>query len=233
MDSEETLNDCSICLESLNTNKHEITTLHCGHMFHERCIVQWGSLNQNVMECPLCRAKYNIQPNAIMYIHNEQENNNNVTSTDNIGYIINRLTLIKFTKRRIIIMSFTLMDILFGLIHLVISGHISNIFGMCISVWGYIGAKWLRVDYLIGYLSICIFKSFILTLTAGEYIYNIIVHNKQELFYDIHNQNVYILYIIILFINVYLSYITFYLIQHIKTYKEAVLQLINISVHVP
>lgn len=227
MDSEETLNDCSICIESLNTNKHEITTLQCGHMFHHKCITQWANSNQNVMECPLCRAKYNIEPNTILYIDTEPQNENMV------GNIINRLIIIKFTKRRFIIMSFTMIDIIFGMIHMVISGHISIVIGICMSLWGYLGAKLLRIDYLVGYLSICVFKTIIMILTATEYIHNLIVNNTDTVAIIKNNQNMYILYFLILCINIYMSYITFYLIKNIKSYRDTLLQIIYRSTTEP
>ena len=226
MDSEETLNDCSICLDPLNTNKHKITTLQCGHMFHENCIVQWANLNQNVMECPLCRAKYNIEPNTILYIHQEQQDENNINSSHTVGNIINRLIIIKFTKRRFIVMSFTMIDIIFGMIHMAISGHISNVIGICVSLWGYLGAKWLRIEYLVGYLTICIFKTIILILTAAEYIHNVLLSNTHTVEIMKNDQNIYIFYFLILSINIYLCCITFYLIKNIKSYRNTLLQII-------
>jgi len=40
---------CSICLDELNTDNHNVNIQPCGHMFHYICIAKW---NRN---CPLCR----------------------------------------------------------------------------------------------------------------------------------------------------------------------------------
>jgi hypothetical protein len=42
--------DCSICLEPLNSN---IFTTKCNHIFHNKCIEDLK--NNNHYKCPLCR----------------------------------------------------------------------------------------------------------------------------------------------------------------------------------
>ena len=50
---------CIICLENFNHNNKEeiISTLECGHQFHEKCIVEWLKKND---KCPLCRIKMKL-----------------------------------------------------------------------------------------------------------------------------------------------------------------------------
>ena len=49
--AEATGQDCSICLEPMNTNLH---ALDCLHVFHEDCVLQTTHAGQKT--CPLCRA---------------------------------------------------------------------------------------------------------------------------------------------------------------------------------
>ena len=44
---------CSICLEQINKEKHE---LKCGHCFHDECIETWLDKNDT---CPYCRQHQN------------------------------------------------------------------------------------------------------------------------------------------------------------------------------
>lgn len=41
---------CSICFEEIATK--DKTTLNCDHIYHEKCIEKWFSINH---QCPLCR----------------------------------------------------------------------------------------------------------------------------------------------------------------------------------
>ncbi len=51
----ETVGQCSICLETINTS--EKMTLACYHTFHDRCIHKWLCMKNNeCKECPNCRA---------------------------------------------------------------------------------------------------------------------------------------------------------------------------------
>ena len=45
------MQDCCICQE--NISAHESTTLHCGHVFHAKCLCDHFYINDN--RCPLCR----------------------------------------------------------------------------------------------------------------------------------------------------------------------------------
>jgi len=42
---------CSICITDFE-NEDEISLTDCKHVFHNKCIVEWGSYKQ---ECPICR----------------------------------------------------------------------------------------------------------------------------------------------------------------------------------
>ena len=41
---------CSICFEDINENDKK--TINCNHVYHEKCIEKWFSINH---QCPLCR----------------------------------------------------------------------------------------------------------------------------------------------------------------------------------
>ena len=48
---------CCICLEEIN-NKQQYINLHCGHVFHQKCLMKWIKTQQNSRHdsnCPLCR----------------------------------------------------------------------------------------------------------------------------------------------------------------------------------
>jgi hypothetical protein len=45
--------ECSICLETMEDSRGNfVKTRTCGHVFHQRCLVQWILQNHS---CPLCR----------------------------------------------------------------------------------------------------------------------------------------------------------------------------------
>ena len=44
--------NCSICLEKLNTSE-TCKLKSCGHYYHTKCIIQWLTEEKNI--CPLCR----------------------------------------------------------------------------------------------------------------------------------------------------------------------------------
>jgi len=48
--------ECAICQVKFR-NGNKVSSLSCGHIFHESCIQEWGKYKQ---ECPLCRAKIPI-----------------------------------------------------------------------------------------------------------------------------------------------------------------------------
>ncbi len=47
--------DCVVCLNPLENQKSSI--LHCGHIFHEKCIKKW-IIRKN--ECPVCKNLINL-----------------------------------------------------------------------------------------------------------------------------------------------------------------------------
>jgi hypothetical protein len=55
------ISQCSICLEDFSGDD-EISTLKCLHIFHKKCIVNWGKYRQ---DCPMCRAKVDYKTVAI------------------------------------------------------------------------------------------------------------------------------------------------------------------------
>jgi hypothetical protein len=45
--------ECTICLDSLNNN-NKVSTLKCGHKFHNCCIKNWMKIKKT---CPICRKR--------------------------------------------------------------------------------------------------------------------------------------------------------------------------------
>ena len=63
---------CSICQEQINLRNEEISVLHCGHIYHQRCLQQWLETR---MTCPDCRSQV-VRENVVMKIYpsiNEDE----------------------------------------------------------------------------------------------------------------------------------------------------------------
>lgn len=53
MDEVESEKDCSICMQSMETNS--CFPLECGHEFHGHCIMTWFRSGHD--QCPLCRSE--------------------------------------------------------------------------------------------------------------------------------------------------------------------------------
>ena len=64
--------DCSICMEKFEDNSI-ISKLECGHIFHHKCIQEWGKWKQ---QCAYCRS-------TIAYKYINQEQNEVFNSTRN------------------------------------------------------------------------------------------------------------------------------------------------------
>jgi len=54
INSNQTQQECSICLES-NEKDDCFGKLPCAHIFHVTCILQWGYKNNTT--CPICRTR--------------------------------------------------------------------------------------------------------------------------------------------------------------------------------
>ncbi len=70
--------ECNICLNEIEKGKY----LNCGHVFHLKCIKDWGSLNTN---CPICKAPIVSERGVKSKFFNERlgitnVNNNNETN---------------------------------------------------------------------------------------------------------------------------------------------------------
>ena len=62
---EDTLDNCSICLEVYKENTYK-RTLNCNHHFHKKCIDKWLNLcNDEFIHCPICRTKYELSLDKI------------------------------------------------------------------------------------------------------------------------------------------------------------------------
>lgn len=46
------VNECAICLDSMNA---QTLTISCGHTYHSNCLLNWFEYN---MTCPVCRTKF-------------------------------------------------------------------------------------------------------------------------------------------------------------------------------
>ena len=54
--SNQTLEDCGICLETINDYSPDILILECDHIFCKKCIYTWMiSKGESICKCPLCR----------------------------------------------------------------------------------------------------------------------------------------------------------------------------------
>ena len=49
--------DCSVCCESYKTDDTLVSVLDCGHVFHPKCIIEWGHYNP---VCPVCKKPIKI-----------------------------------------------------------------------------------------------------------------------------------------------------------------------------
>jgi hypothetical protein len=48
--------NCSICVESLDTDSNNQFSLNCRHIFHPYCILRWLAMtSKSEPECPLCK----------------------------------------------------------------------------------------------------------------------------------------------------------------------------------
>lgn len=79
---------CPICLQELMGDcckgdfDHEaVVTLHCGHTFHNICLVTWIEYKKvetktNVFPCPYCKAKYVAYNNGSSFLIGEWRQKN-------------------------------------------------------------------------------------------------------------------------------------------------------------
>lgn len=51
--------ECSICTDKYD-NKEEVSVLDCGHIYHPKCINEWGKYKPS---CPVCKAEIPIYIN--------------------------------------------------------------------------------------------------------------------------------------------------------------------------
>ena len=52
------VNECAICLDSMNT---QTLTISCGHTYHSSCLLNWFEYN---MTCPVCRENFIWEKNG-------------------------------------------------------------------------------------------------------------------------------------------------------------------------
>ena len=53
---------CTICMEGFTIGKHDVTLLHCKHIFHHNCLKNWLFKNLTHPKCPNCN--YNVVENS-------------------------------------------------------------------------------------------------------------------------------------------------------------------------
>ena len=51
--------ECSICTDKYDKNE-EVSVLDCGHIYHPKCINEWGKYKPS---CPVCKAEIPIYVN--------------------------------------------------------------------------------------------------------------------------------------------------------------------------
>lgn len=56
---EDVVDVCAVCQDQLENND-ETCLLSCQHLFHNKCISEWGCYKP---ECPICRCSIKIKPN--------------------------------------------------------------------------------------------------------------------------------------------------------------------------
>ena len=222
--------------DAVNTQTpKKVTTLKsCGHHFHKECIDSWSRTicNNNLIRevdvsCPLCKAisknKLESPANIDYLAANAGSSSVNETLETNLEHsrsnIIDIMTIITFNNIRFKLMAFTFIDSFFGSLHLFVYGNIFELFGILVSLSGYIGAKFLKTIYLTFYLWMCIMKTVFL---MGMFI-NRVSLNKMLYTIDI-------IYILFLILHVYLIQLTTYLIYKIIKYRHNINQLINTSI---
>ena len=175
--------ECSICLEEICDGYH--LALDCNHAFHTECLKRWvgHSAKDSLINCPLCRAYYRVERGPLL-----RRGTGDTSSSDRLEFLptgapppgsrpsrvlgpdpegaavestVSTLTLIKFYRKRQIIMWITGFDIFVGLMRVLAFGHDQAILLDCMmqiacSAYGFFGAIGLRSCYLLIYFGICI-----------------------------------------------------------------------------
>ena len=172
--------ECSICMDTIC--KNDYMTLDCTHIFHKECLAKWvGYSNKggSLIDCPLCRATYKVREctDHTQFLPATDYDIVHQAVPDTLDTTVSVMTLIKFYKRRQIIMMITLIDILVGFIRILVSNQsysimFDSILQILVSSYGFFGAMYLRSYYLMLYFVICIMSTAIRFLTLLTYLHN-------------------------------------------------------------
>ena len=194
--------ECCICLEEICNDC--VVKLDCNHVFHTTCLNQWVGFSRNgsssLIACPLCRASYRVEAAAtaasdqLQFLpagpgeHAAHSSSNTSTrdgyhagadesEVDALASTVGVLTLIKFCRRRRIIMVITGIDILVGLLRMLVSQRsesvmIDSALQVAASSYGFFGAVYLRSMYLMVYFVICLNSTALRFVSPCAYLNN-------------------------------------------------------------
>ena len=206
------MNNCSICLEEINSD--DTISLECTHTFHNSCIEEWAKVsgkpkNDNFeWVCPLCRF-------TISDTLEESDSLNEVNIRD--------LTLVKFKRDRTFVQFITFTDFMFSFL-LILGDNPFNIVYCVCSLYGYYGATHLNVGYLTSYSVFCGISFLLRFLSVINYFYvhnyrtNDMIINNSEM-----NSSFYLLFFFLTtFLQLYLMTVVTRMCTQIKQYDQQI-----------
>lgn len=63
------MNECAICLEGMDENRHGLVNTPCDHKFHAECYVAWISRSKS---CPVCRESIEAPGPYVITVHSDE-----------------------------------------------------------------------------------------------------------------------------------------------------------------
>lgn len=239
--------ECSICLEEICNGCS--VTLECNHVFHSGCLNMWVdySTKGSLIDCPLCRATYRVDtqqgqetfentrylPTSSVDVSDERVVRESVEST--VESTVSLITLIKFYRKRQIIMVITGMDIIVGLIRmaLVTDSHsilIDSAFQVMVSSYGFFGAVYMRSGYLLIYFTMCVMSTILRFLSLVTYVQgNVdVVHGLVS---SEHTLLIVAIMSLSMIVQGWITYITYRLRHDILEFREAFVHRFYVRVH--
>ena len=244
--------ECCICLDTIN--EEDYISLDCNHIFHKECLSKWVgySNKRSLIDCPLCRATYkvgkssdNTQPLYTHFLPVSDDDISNEDDSNTLDTTVSVITMIKFYRRRQIILMITSIDIFVGFMRMIFSNQshsiiIDSMLQILTSSYGFFGAMYLRSYYLMLYFVICIMSTAIRFLTLLTYLHdNVNVGRlvEQSVIPESPPNTVTGMLVFILVISViaqgWITYITYRLRKDIIYFREAFVQRFDIMVATP